>query len=122
MGVFVDPSRYEYAFAGVACTALVIASAAWAAAVSTQIRLNKGLDNPHGNICSSSKRCLAGRNVIALMQRARRRIPRWTRRWTQRRPSARATTARGTWAIPPPAKEEVPRRGHQEDGVQGRLQ
>lgn len=64
-----------YAFAGVACTALVIASAAWAAAASTQITLNKGLDNPHGNIFSSSKSCLGGRKVIAFMQKGSTQNP-----------------------------------------------
>lgn len=64
-----------YAFAGVACTALVIASAAWAAAASTQITLNKGLDNPHGNIFSSRKSCLANRKVVAFMQLGARQDP-----------------------------------------------
>ena len=54
--------------AGVICSALVLASAAWAAA-STKITLNKGLDNPHGKIFSSSTSCLANRKVIAFMQK-----------------------------------------------------
>ena len=62
--------------AGVICSALVLASAAWLvhaitlnAAASTQITLNKGLDNPHGKIFSSSTSCLANRKVIAFMQK-----------------------------------------------------
>lgn len=62
------------ALAGVACTALVIAGAALAAA-STKITLNKGLDNPHGNIFSPSTRCLAGRKVIAFMQKGSTQNP-----------------------------------------------
>ena len=60
--------------AGVICGALVIASAAWAAA-STTITLNPGLDNPHGKIFSSSNSCLGNRKVIAFMQKGSTQNP-----------------------------------------------
>ena len=62
------------AVAGVICSALVVASVAWAAA-STQITLHKGLDNPHGKILSSSTSCLGGRKVIAFMQKGSTQQP-----------------------------------------------
>ena len=60
--------------AGVICSALVVASVAWAAA-STTITLNPGLDNPHGKIFSSSKSCLGNRKVIAFMQKGSTQNP-----------------------------------------------
>ena len=53
---------------GIVCSGLVLASVAWAAAASTKITLNPGLDNPHGKIFSSSKSCLGNRKVIVFQQ------------------------------------------------------
>jgi hypothetical protein len=62
------------AVAGVNCSVLVVTSVALAAA-STQITLNKGLDNPHGKILSSSTSCLGGRKVIVFMQKGSTQKP-----------------------------------------------
>lgn len=60
--------------AGVACTALLIAGAAWAAAAATRVTI-KGPDHVYGSIFSSSKSCLANRKVIVFKQKGSTQNP-----------------------------------------------
>lgn len=62
------------AVAGVACTALAVASVAWAAGATTTVTL-VGPDHVYGTIQSSSKSCLGGRTVIVFMQLGSTRNP-----------------------------------------------
>jgi hypothetical protein len=81
---------------GVICSALVIASAALAAA-STQITLNKGLDNPHGKIFSSSKSCLGNRKVIVFMQKGSTQNPAVDQKMQTTTSSRSPGASFGTW-------------------------
>lgn len=81
--------------AGVVCSALVVAGVAWAAAASTKITLNKGLDNPHGKIFSSRTSCLGGRKVIAFMQKGSTQNPKVDRKMDRTTSSRQGTI--GVW-------------------------
>jgi hypothetical protein len=60
---------------GVVCSALVIASVAWAAAATTKVTI-KGPDHVYGKILSSRHRCLGGRTVKVFKQKGSTQRPR----------------------------------------------
>jgi hypothetical protein len=63
------------AVAGTICTALVIASVAWASGAATTVTI-KGPDHVFGTIKSSSKSCLGGRKVVVYKQTGSTQNPR----------------------------------------------
>ncbi len=58
----------------VLCSALAMASAAWAAAAATKVTIN-GPDSVYGSIFSSRASCLANRKVIAFQQKGSTQNP-----------------------------------------------
>lgn len=66
--------RLLSALAGVACTALVMAGVALAAAAATKVTIN-GPDSVYGSIFSSRSGCLANRKVIAFQQKGSTQNP-----------------------------------------------
>src|SRR5947209_3672950 len=66
--------KFLLTFAAVACSALVIGTAAWAAGATTTVTLS-GPDSVSGTIHSPSKSCLGGRKVVVFMQKGAHQDP-----------------------------------------------
>jgi hypothetical protein len=62
------------AVAGTICTALVIASVAWASGASTTVTI-QGPDHVFGTIKSTRKSCLGGRTVVVFEQKGATQNP-----------------------------------------------